>query len=205
MSLLKYIKQPLSPSLGQYTDAELRKIEASIFNLVDTVTSLQELTAAQQALITALQAETFSTAVVKAADESITSDTTTSVDSHLILPLGVGLWDIECMVNVFFGATGFAIGSNFFFTGTLTPTPAAAGHFIEHRANAENLHDSASGGTSVSTDVILANTQRSLLFRGLIRVATAGNLQFQWAQASGGSPTALTVRAGSFLRARQVA
>lgn len=35
MALTKYIKQPLSPSLGQYTDAELRKIEASIFNIVD--------------------------------------------------------------------------------------------------------------------------------------------------------------------------
>jgi hypothetical protein len=41
MPLTKYIKQPLSPSLAQYTDAELRKIEASIFNLVQSVEALE--------------------------------------------------------------------------------------------------------------------------------------------------------------------
>lgn len=203
MPLTKYIKQPLSPSLGQYTDAELRKIEASIFNIVENV---EESNTAVQAAIAALQAQTYTESVVKAADESITSDTSLNVDSHLVLPIpSTGVWDFECMINAFFGNTGFAIQSVFFFTGTLSPAPPAGGHFIEHRANAENLYDSTLAVTTVSTDVILVNQQRSLLFRGLMTVATVGSLQFRWAQASGGSATPLTVRAGSFIRARKVA
>lgn len=42
MPLIKYIKQPLSPSLAQFTDAELRKIESSISNLVESVTSIED-------------------------------------------------------------------------------------------------------------------------------------------------------------------
>lgn len=231
MAVIKYIKQPLTASLAQYTDAELRKIELAISNLVefsetvDVATIESDITALQSAVTTlqgdvtalegsvstlqsevlALQAQSYSTAIVKPSDESITSDTSLNVDSHLVLPISsTGVWEFECMVNAFFGSSGLAIQSVFFFTGTLTPAPPAGGHQIEHRANGENLYDSSLAVTTVSTDVILANAQRTLLFRGLMRVATTGNLQFRWAQSTS-SATALVIRAGSFIRARKVA
>lgn len=51
MALIKYIKQPLAATLAQYTDAELRKIEQSIFGIVQSVEELQDIAGEEGAFV----------------------------------------------------------------------------------------------------------------------------------------------------------
>lgn len=206
MPLLKYIKQPLSPSLGQYTDAELRKIEASIFNLAEnadsTAAALESLTAAVAGLV----AQAWSVSAMKPSDQSIASDNTVNVDPDLVIPLTPGLWDIELGIIVISAFSPQSIALDLEFTGTISNPGVNCVQGLSGGNTGPRVYDSVlphtPGGSS--TMAFVANIQKTSTNRAYINVLTAGDLALWWSQGASNA-TPVILRAGSFLRGRQIA
>lgn len=199
MPIDRYIKQPLALSLPQYVDLELRKIESAIF-------SASEFSDSVQAEVDALQVEIALldhwTTAIKPADQSIANDNTINADADLVIPLGVGFWDIECVIAAICAVSAIAIAFDFEHSGTVE----SPGMSIGPVANAIRVFDSAVPHTpgSASTMSLVANVQKGNMFRGVLRVLTTGNLTFYWSQGASNA-TPVILRKGSFLRARQIA
>jgi hypothetical protein len=200
MPLIKYIKQPLSPSLGQYTDAELRKIEASIFNLVESADALQTEVDAVELEVDALQEEAYSISVMKPSDTSTASDNTPNADPHLVLPLTAGVWEIQSGCIASCAISGVAFAYNHIFSATIQSPPVNCGMV----GSVASVYDSVVGpGATAFTFVLVAVTRKTVTFNFIIEVLTPGNLVLFWSQGASNA-TPVILHKGSYLRARRL-
>ncbi len=195
MAVSKYVKQPLSPSLAQYVDAELRKVEFAVSNLVDFAATVDE------AAIAALQAQAYTIAVIKPSDTSTASDNTPNADPHLVLPLTAGVWEIDSEVVASCAIAGIALAYNHIFSATIQSPPISCSL---GGATINALYDSVVGpGVTAFTVVLAAATRKALMFRYIVEVLTPGNLVFFWSQGTANA-SPVTLHKGSFLRARKL-
>jgi hypothetical protein len=211
MPLAKYIKQPLSQSLSQYTDAELRKVESAISNIAvagdELVVITDALTAADVALdarIDVLEAQAFTAIAIKPTDQSLANDNSLNADGDLHISLGVGIWEIQCTAVAFCTATSVNIRAVIDSSGTIE---APETNFVPG-FNAGNfglqIYDTVVPHTTTNNiGTLVANLQKSYEWTGVVKVLTAGVFTFWWAQGTS-SATAIILRAGSFLRARKL-
>lgn len=134
--------------------------------------------------------------VVKDADESVTSSTTLQNDDELLLAIGASeFWFFEIFLMVTCGsATDLKV--------SITAPASALGSLVMPAevdgATASHVIRSAFGGSQIHD--LQSGEQPIPMIQVWVRNSTnAGNVQLQWAQGTS-SVTALTVRAGSFMR-----
>jgi hypothetical protein len=140
-------------------------------------------------------------AVIKAADESVTSSTTLQDDNELTLAVGAGeTWEFEFLLLV----TGASAGD--IKLGLTVPAGTSGwwgGHGIginDINANTQNLRSMAGDLTAVLNFGTPASAECMVVVRALVITTNAGSVTLQWAQ-NASSGTATTVKAGSVLRA----
>lgn len=153
--------------------------------------------------------------VIKAADESLSSNTTLQNDDELFLSVAASakyVVDLQIFAitaandvteDIKLGFT-FPSGSTLHFSGT-GPNNADLSGAASSNSNGEWIaRMSATSGTT-TIPYGMSGVELGLSLRAiLITSTTAGTLQLQWAQNSS-TANALTVSAGSMMRARRVA
>jgi hypothetical protein len=201
MPIDRYIKQPLALSLPQYIDLELRKIESAIFSASEFSDLVQAEVDQLQIDTAALQAEAWTRSIIKPSDTSTANDNTVNPDPHLILPLTTGVWDIESGMIASNAVAGIAIAYNHMFSGTILSAPVSHGGTGALAAIYDTI--TGPGATAFTFVLTAAPSRKTVTFRFIIDVQTAGNLTLNWSQgASNASPTVL--HKGSYLRARKL-
>lgn len=151
----------------------------------------------------------------KSADQTITSSTALTDDTHMVLALpAAGTYMVNGMF-MFSGAAAGDIKVAWAYTGTLTngyragQGPSVASTDVLAAAAAQGIRVAAAGNTTAAiasaTPYGLDGTNWGAAFEsGLVIVSTAGSLKVQWAQ-NAGSVTGTVMRTGSFFWARRVA
>lgn len=149
--------------------------------------------------------------VRKTADQSVTSSTVLTNDTHLLYTIGAtGTYKFEIALIALSAADAagdikFALT---FPTGTLTAgmmglTTALTTSVIGDTVNA-GVSSAVSGTQPANFSAGLSASECFILIKGLLVATATGTLRLQWAQlASSGSAT--TLKAGSFMEVQQVA
>jgi len=137
----------------------------------------------------------------KTADESVTSSTTLQDDDHLFFTMGTNqIWMLELVLWLVDGGTG---KYKFFATGPASSTWGfQAVQFSVAGTLTSRVFDSVNGQTDTQCTPSAGQVQS---WHGYATTgATAGNLQFQWAQSTS-SGSATVIKRGSYLAGYQVA
>lgn len=144
-------------------------------------------------------------AVVKVADESVTSSTTMQNDDHLLIGLTPGLWRVECHIHAS-GDPASDIKVGWVFTGSYaTAYRSSLGPASTATSGDASDVMTRNYGLTVAPAFGLTSGQTVTIQEDvLIEVTATGNLRLQWAQAASGG-TATQVRIGSRLFATRVA
>lgn len=145
-------------------------------------------------------------AVIKGADEPVTSSTTLQNDDALLLGLGSNTqWFFAAMINYTGDTTGSG-GIKFTFTTPAGSTLTWSQLYMPSSVSAPDLSGSGTGSGQARSAVTGGTTTQVPIWvlGSVIMGSTAGNLQLQWAQ-NASDAVATTVKAGSFLAAWQVA
>lgn len=147
-------------------------------------------------------------AVVKTADESVTSDTTLQDDDELAFAVGLGeVWEFEFLLRTKAAAGGGATGDlkiNLTVPANATGWMGAFGPKTGATAAATLVHAPAAAlGTPLSVGVV-SNVETYVQVKArVVTTDTAGTVQLQWAQ-NASNVLATSVLAGSILKATKL-
>lgn len=164
------------------------------------MTALSQITAGAR-LTAAMLRGVAPLAVIKGADESVTSSTTLQNDDALFLPLEANASYIWLLVPFYLANSGTGDMK----AGPVVPSGATVDWTVIHMGSSDTfLLDTGSSSGAVNLFHGNGATLRSALLAGTaVTSSTSGNLQFQWAQ-NGVSGTATTVKAGSLIAAWRI-
>lgn len=143
-------------------------------------------------------------AVVKGADQPVTSSTALQNDDALYVPLAANTqWIFIAMVEYTGDATGSG-GILFTFTTPSGSTLTWSQLYMGSSVSTPSMSGTGSGSGQTRSAETNGSAQVPMWIMGSVTVgATAGNLQFEWAQ-NASDTTATVVKAGSFVAAWQV-
>lgn len=142
--------------------------------------------------------------VYKTADTSRTNTTTLADDDHLVLALGIGVWDVTIR-------TGFANVSTTsygkvspVFTGTADYAAGSINYFGT-LGNLTRIIPDGSESTILGTSTNMNATQYGgHIYRFTLRVTVGGNLKVQWAQGVLDAGAAAVLKKGSMMSAVKI-
>ena len=180
---------PSIPELGDYVELALVKIEAGQ-TIANNITYKRD-----KRLFLPTSAET---TVTKQSNESVSSSTTLQNDDELKYAMSANT-NYHFEISVLY--TGGTTGDMKFSITTPSGGDLWASGFIPSGGTVSLFGPITSSGGVVSGLDALGTTNPTMIFiRGVVmNGATAGDLQFQWAQ-NASSATATTVYAGSYLK-----
>lgn len=143
---------------------------------------------------------------IKTADESITNSSTLQNDDHLLFAVGAGqTWEVQGTVTV----TENSNNKNFKFAFNAPGAATVKVSYIAYKASSSGIGGQGSdvqtaNGTPSGSSTVGSGAGETLIldFRGIIETATAGTVNFQWAEQTAGGT--LTVQDNSYLRATRV-
>lgn len=128
------------------------------------------------------------------------------------IALAIGTWHIRFVAFATQTASATAdIRTRWVFTGTWnTPTRACFGQGTANAGAATAVTDMTLRGTASNADSVygLPDSSTPNVFHeecALVTVTVAGNFAINWAQSNGAGGTTVTLKAGSFVIARQIA
>ena len=144
-------------------------------------------------------------AVIKGADEPVTSSTTLQNDDALLLGLGSNTQWFFIAQIMYTGDVAGSGGIKFTFTTPAGSTLTWSQLYLGASVSAPSMSGTGTGSGQTRSAETNATAQVPIWVLGsVIMGSTAGNLQLEWAQ-NASDAVATTVKAGSFLAAWQVA